>query len=518
VNNSSYYLLEDKLDILQASFGDAVILEQRGRFVPFLSSRYLNDIEVRLQTSMLLSKSGSLGSRPDYRTSDAISDDRLTAIASEVMAKRKSSAPPPPAQFSFEMKFPKAGSAPEPPLSREMRLVGLFKLWTVLSYFAPNLEYASMNRATMLREWIPEVEAAENVRDYARVLRRLAAQLNDSHVRITNPPSNRPSSPNQTRSAPFRLRPVEGKPVVVEISEKVSAEAMPLHIGDEILAVNGRNVDEIMAADRTLISASTPGALLRNLVYGVEAATAEKETAEVTVRNASGRHTVTVKTITSASPAPLNPYRILDSGFAYINLDQLTEQALDAALTKIAPTKGLILDMRGYPQFFIQRRLVPYLMDKAVHTPIYQIPLVSKPADLGLVSTESFEWVEPHPSRRYLNPIVVLIDDRAQSAAEGFCMFMRNAHRATFVGSTTAGTNGNVTSMSLPGGLRMVFTGMQVKFADGTRFQNIGIVPDVKVEPTIEGVRAGRDEILETGVETLKAMVSRIAKKETPRD
>src|SRR5689334_8987514 len=119
---------------------------------------------------------------------------------------------------------------------------------------------------------------------------------------------------------------------------------------------------------------------------------------------------------------------------------------MDAGLSTIATTKGLILDMRCSPQFFMQRRFVTYITGKAVHTPIYQIPLVSSPASAGM-TTESFEWVEPNPSRQYLNPIVVLIDDRAQSAAEGFCMFLRNAKRATFVGSATAGTNGNVTTM-----------------------------------------------------------------------
>ena len=36
--------------------------------------------------------------------------------------------------------------------------------------------------------------------------------------------------------------------------------------------------------------------------------------------------------------------------------------------------------------------------------------------------------------------------------------------------------------MSLPGAGRMFFTGMRVKFGDGSRFQNVGILPDV---PTI---------------------------------
>jgi len=80
------------------------------------------------------------------------------------------------------------------------------------------------------------------------------------------------------------------------------------------------------------------------------------------------------------------------------------------------------------------------------------------------------------------------------------------ADRATFVGSPTAGTNGNVTFVHLPGGGSLSFTGMRVTYGDGGRFQNIGILPDVPAEPTLAGLRAGRDEVLEAGVETLRRL------------
>ena len=54
----------------------------------------------------------------------------------------------------------------------------------------------------------------------------------------------------------------------------------------------------------------------------------------------------------------------------------------------------------------------------------------------------------------------------------------------------------------------MSFTGLRVKFPDSSRFQTIGIIPDVVAEPTIHGIRAGRDEALEKGAETLKRPVS----------
>jgi C-terminal processing protease CtpA/Prc len=67
----------------------------------------------------------------------------------------------------------------------------------------------------------------------------------------------------------------------------------------------------------------------------------------------------------------------------------------------------------------------------------------------------------------------------------------------TLVGSNTAGTNGDVTAIALPGGLFVTFTGHDIRHADGRRLQRIGIPPHVVVRPTRAGLRAGRDEVLE---------------------
>ena len=49
----------------------------------------------------------------------------------------------------------------------------------------------------------------------------------------------------------------------------------------------------------------------------------------------------------------------------------------------------------------------------------------------------------------------------------------------------------------LPGGLRSLISGIGVFYPDRKPTQRIGIVPNVEVRPTIEGIRQGRDEVLE---------------------
>jgi C-terminal processing protease CtpA/Prc len=48
-------------------------------------------------------------------------------------------------------------------------------------------------------------------------------------------------------------------------------------------------------------------------------------------------------------------------------------------------------------------------------------------------------------------------------------------------------------------------TGIGVYYPDGKETQRIGIVPDVEVKPTIEGLRSKRDEVLEKAIEIINA-------------
>jgi hypothetical protein len=96
---------------------------------------------------------------------------------------------------------------------------------------------------------------------------------------------------------------------------------------------------------------------------------------------------------------------------------------------------------------------------------------------------------------KYHGRTVMLIDERAMSQAEQTGLWFEAANGTQFVGSNTAGANGDTTELVLPGEIWVVFTGHEVRHVDGRQLQRIGLVPDVRVEPTA-GIRAGRDEVL----------------------
>ena len=63
-----------------------------------------------------------------------------------------------------------------------------------------------------------------------------------------------------------------------------------------------------------------------------------------------------------------------------------------------------------------------------------------------------------------------------------------------------------------------MISGIGVFYPDKKPTQRVGIVPDIEVTPTIEGIRAGRDEVLEEalrqilGRQTPQAQIEKMAK------
>jgi C-terminal processing protease CtpA/Prc len=98
----------------------------------------------------------------------------------------------------------------------------------------------------------------------------------------------------------------------------------------------------------------------------------------------------------------------------------------------------------------------------------------------------------------------MLIDDRAISQSEHTALFFEAANGTTFIGTPTAGANGDVTNFTLPGGFRVNFSGHDVRHADGRQLQRVGIQPHIQVAPTIKGLQAGRDEVLERAIAFVK--------------
>jgi C-terminal processing protease CtpA/Prc len=59
------------------------------------------------------------------------------------------------------------------------------------------------------------------------------------------------------------------------------------------------------------------------------------------------------------------------------------------------------------------------------------------------------------------------------------------------------------TTLSVPGGIAIGFSGQSVRFPDGKQLQRVGLNPDVEIKPAIKGIQEGRDEVLDRAIQYL---------------
>ena len=133
-----------------------------------------------------------------------------------------------------------------------------------------------------------------------------------------------------------------------------------------------------------------------------------------------------------------------------------------------------------------------------------RVPQIINPDQKKVVGFTKHGWHLQPKKPHIKGKVVFLTDGRAISYAESYMGFIEHYKLAEIVGQPTAGTNGNINPFELPGGFRVVWTGMRVVKHNGSQHHLIGIQPTVPVQRTIQGIIEGRDEFLEKALEIIK--------------
>ena len=291
---------------------------------------------------------------------------------------------------------------------------------------------------------------------------------------------------------------------------RVLDESADVRPGDVITKIDGEPYQQRADELRKHISASTPQSMT-NRVMAQLLRGPSGSVIRVTLQR--GNEPEREVSLTRVNGLRFNPYRtgevfrLLNPKIGYVDLEKLTNAQVDAMFDQFKDTDAIIMDMRGYPQGTAWS-VAPRLAEKqAVVAALFRRNFVrpDMSEDTGIMSL-TFEQRIPSTNKpRYQGRTVMLIDDRAISQSEHSGLFYRAANGTKFIGSPTTGANGDVTFFNAPGGIRINFSGHDVRWPDGKQLQRAGLTPDIEVRPTIAGIQAGRDEVLDRAIAYLEA-------------
>jgi hypothetical protein len=380
----------------------------------------------------------------------------------------------------------------------DTRLADVVVAWNVFRHFYPYFAEAGVDWDNRLRPHLELAQSADTTRSAHRdALRALVADARDGHGGV-----NEPVRPGQL---PIQLRLMEGKPVVI------GSTSPEVRVGAVVTAINGidaatRALDEVRLASgssqwkewraaRALITCPVNATTTVTVDYPLEPARQVELQCSSTVAPPIDPRPDSVR--------ELEPIKELEPGIWYVDLTRAPMTAITPVLSELAGARGVVFDLRGYPTD-AGFKLMPHLLSARESARWMHQPRLAKPFGES-DGWDSFGWdVEPAQPRVAANRIF-LTDGRAISYAESIMGYVQDEKLGTILGGTTAGTNGNIAIFSVPGGFNVVFTAMRVTRHDGrSPFHMEGVKPDIAVEPTLSGLRAGKDEVLERALAVLR--------------
>ncbi len=370
------------------------------------------------------------------------------------------------------------------------RLADIVISWNIFRHFFPYWEDAAAKPDELLSDALQKAATDRNAYDFTKTLKFMTEKLNDGHIRV-----NRGGDTTRGSFPAIVLTRAENQVVVDKILD--SALLHSFSPGDVITAIDGIPVKEMADSAASLISGSPQWKASRTYFEWLEgpANSVVKltvihngSTGSVSLPRALFGQAYYARTVRTGASGWIKP------GVFYIDLDKMPMDSINKWMPQLDTAKSIICDLRGYPNR--NHEFISHLLTKTEHSKWMFITEIIYP-DYQQVTYQEEGW-DMQPASPHLNAkIYFLTDGGAISYAESYMGYIKDFRLATIVGAPTAGTNGNVNPFSLPGAYSVSWTGMRVKNHDGSTHHLRGVLPDVRVQRTIKGIREGRDEFLE---------------------
>ncbi len=396
------------------------------------------------------------------------------------------------------------------------KVFGLSRFCTEVKYNYAYYDQLTFDWDSVCYSFIPDLLATETVWDYYREMQRLCALLGDGHTFILGPELDRE---DVIRPAPFQTRFLDDRVFIDEVYSSAWIERGVVK-GTEILRINGVSALEygrnyIMP----YVSASTPQSRISR-TYETFEFTKDRSGNPLVLelRSPDGNlFSVDIERgkqrwdLSRTSPFT---YRTTEENIGVLHIsgfsDEEMNEQFEALYEEILQTTALVIDLRnntggnsGYADYILQHLTKDPIPLRTWYSPMY----IAAFASWGIKQEKYCQeggWLSPVDKPIYTQPVVLLVNGSTYSSPENFCADFRDIKRGTIIGTPSGGSTGNGVVVSvIPGLLDAWICSKEDRYADGSPFVGVGILPDIEVVENAQDYLEGRDLLLEKAVEYL---------------
>lgn len=394
----------------------------------------------------------------------------------------------------------------------EIRILALFRFWNNIEYWYPYKYNLSQSWDKTLKQYISPIVSVKDALEYTKQIQKLLARIGDGHGYVRSITTNNLQG-NLRR--PFIVRYVENKLIIAAITNDSIAKQKSFYIGDVIERVDAVNTSDYINEKLQYVSASTKSDAL--LTFCRDFRNTKNDSTLLRISHNGISKNILLNNILDKKY--VNPYTpifsyqrdsslcMLKYNILYLNVGRFNIKDSNLLIKSMAEAKSLIIDSRQNALESLHQENPLAIINKLISTgkSSYKFSTVKMnfPGLFKIVDSTSVKLKPEKFNQIFNKPIAILINEETKSVGEFMSMIFSVAPKTILVGTHTAGADGSAYTIVLPGNLYIQYTHIGIYWADGRETQRMGILPDLKVTPTIEGYKKRTDEILEKAIEYL---------------
>ncbi|MBO6184738.1 MAG: hypothetical protein J6O88_08625 [Chryseobacterium sp.] len=394
-------------------------------------------------------------------------------------------------------------------LSQEYRLLALAKIQGVVDYLFPHKYLMDKNFDTLFKKMLDESLTVNTRKDFEIILAKLVSKLEDSHAfkfyRELNYRNDFLFS--SSYYSPFDYKIVDNYLLVTDIVFPEICTKANIKKGDRITEINGKKISQIIDEKNKLLSVSNREKLIYELSSYQNNLIWPDNNSQKLLKLKSGKKTFTantefINTLDKTQVNVLSNYinnknqkwttrELINKDIAYFNINNtlqfindIDDDKIDAKMESIildaSKKKAMVFDMRGYPDWggFIFHYVYKYFSPSENYFYKYYAPNLKNIGTFVYLkdSYHYFPEIKDMKTMPYSGKVFIIVNPETRSASEWYTMSLQKIFpQSITIGQQTAGADGDVVRVNLPGNYVLDFTGNGIFYPDNSQTQQIGV-------------------------------------------